>query len=178
MSEKTILIAASSGVGIYAAGEGAQLRWEFRQLYSPNWQVGLFVLLLLGVITLGAAVALTIGTGNAWLGLSFFGVCLGFSLLAWWLSRKIWRMQQRPAAELPLIAGIDFATGDIFDGAGQVWGSLSEVVFRRRMQLASSSPKLVLAKAGGELLLLKGNPFAGGIASIRAKLLSIGLREG
>ncbi|NKZ09633.1 hypothetical protein HGA11_01490 [Mycolicibacterium septicum DSM 44393] len=52
------------------------------------------------------------------------------------------------------------------DDAGQVIAPLDQVRFERRMQLGSSSPKLVASTPNGDRILKRGNPFTGGIGNL------------
>ncbi|PQP44186.1 hypothetical protein JN086_04720 [Mycolicibacterium austroafricanum] len=52
------------------------------------------------------------------------------------------------------------------DGAGEVVAPLDQVRFERRLQLTSSSPKLVAVSPCGDRVLKRGNPFGGGIGDL------------
>ena len=59
--------------------------------------------------------------------------------------------------------------------AAQQYG-LAQVQIHRKWQLGSSSPALELRWPGGSVLLVSGNPFAGGIAAIESALHAHGIR--
>ena len=52
------------------------------------------------------------------------------------------------------------------DADGTVLAPLSQVRFHNRMQLGSSSPKLVASTPNGDRILKRGNPFTGGIGNL------------
>ncbi|MCV7127935.1 hypothetical protein H7I42_11525 [Mycolicibacterium vanbaalenii PYR-1] len=52
------------------------------------------------------------------------------------------------------------------DGGGAVIAPLDQVRFERRMQLTSSSPKLVAVTPYGERIIKRGNPFGGSIGDL------------
>ncbi|ANE83037.1 hypothetical protein A7U43_18085 [Mycobacterium adipatum] len=62
------------------------------------------------------------------------------------------------------------------DGAGQIVAPLEHVRFERRMQMTSSSPKLVAVTPAGIRVLKRGNPFGGGIGDMDAVLSTAILR--
>ena len=68
------------------------------------------------------------------------------------------------------IAVFDRAAGVYLDADGRALAPLAAVTFHRRMQLGSSSPKLVAQTPGGTYVLLRGNPFTGGLGNLDAVL--------
>ena len=50
---------------------------------------------------------------------------------------------------------------------------LDQVRFARRMQIGSSSPKLVALTPGGTKVLKRGNPFDGGIGNVDEVLTAV-----
>ncbi|OBB14442.1 hypothetical protein A5731_13210 [Mycolicibacterium conceptionense] len=64
------------------------------------------------------------------------------------------------------VAVFDRARGVLIDGDGKVLAPLSQVQLARRMQLGSSSPKLVAVTPSGDRILKRGNPFNGGIGNL------------
>jgi hypothetical protein len=54
----------------------------------------------------------------------------------------------------------------LFSCAGGAVVALHDVRFQRRMQIGSSSPKLVAVMPGGMRVLKRGNPFDGGLGDV------------
>ncbi|PRC48344.1 hypothetical protein C6A85_80320 [Mycobacterium sp. ITM-2017-0098] len=52
------------------------------------------------------------------------------------------------------------------DGTGTIIAPLDQVRFERRMQMTSSSPKLVAVAPAGVYVLKRGNPFGGGVGTL------------
>ena len=123
-----------------------------------------------GAVTLTAA-AIGQGTGvplpvcAALLGV---GVAAGAIALA--TVRRIRRARLIPLRSFRPTAVFDRAAGVYLDGDGRALAPLAAVTFHRRMQLGSSSPKLVAQTPGGTYVLLRGNPFTGGLGDLDAVL--------
>ncbi|UNB97359.1 hypothetical protein H5U98_17250 [Mycolicibacterium boenickei] len=77
---------------------------------------------------------------------------------------------RRPLTGYRPVAVLDRARGVLADADGVVLAPLSHVQFARRMQLGSSSPKLVAVTPSGDRILKRGNPFNGGIGNLDAVL--------
>ncbi|MCV7368738.1 hypothetical protein CRI77_17945 [Mycolicibacterium duvalii] len=60
----------------------------------------------------------------------------------------------------------DRATRTYRNGSGEIIAPLDKVQFAKRMQIMSSSPKLVVVTPMGVRILKRGNPFSGGIGSL------------
>lgn len=84
--------------------------------------------------------------------------------------RAIRGRHARPLSEERPVAVFDRARGIFLDARGQAVAPLPQVQFQRRMQVTSSSPKLVAVTPDGKVVLAKGNPFAGGIGNLDAVL--------
>ncbi|MCB1288422.1 MAG: hypothetical protein KDB47_12135 [Mycobacterium sp.] len=64
------------------------------------------------------------------------------------------------------VAVFDRAARIYFDGDGRAVAPLGAVTFHRRLQVGSSSRKLVAHTPNGEYVLLRGNPFTGGLGDL------------
>jgi hypothetical protein len=74
------------------------------------------------------------------------------------------------------VAVIDRKLGLFSYGGGAVI-SLDQVRFERKLQIGSSSPKLVALTPGGTHVLKRGNPFDGGIGNVD-EVLTASIRRG
>ncbi len=86
--------------------------------------------------------------------------------------RRITRSRSLPVSEYQPVAVFDRAARTYCDGDGRVVAPLDSVTFQRRMQIGSSSPKLVAQTPAGTHVLLRGNPFTGGLGDLDAVLRS------
>jgi hypothetical protein len=77
---------------------------------------------------------------------------------------------RRPLDALVPVAVFDRRAGVLYDGAGTPVAPLHQVQVHRRLQLGSSSPKLVASTPSGELLLGRPNPMAGGLGDLDHQL--------
>lgn len=80
------------------------------------------------------------------------------------------RRRRRPLQSFTPVAVFDRAHRVYRDGTGAVIAPLDEVRFERRMQMTSSSPKLVAVTPAGERILKRGNPFGGDVGTLDAVL--------
>ena len=124
---------------------------------------------VLGVITLVVggfgAVALVAGVPSRALGAIFLAVGLVFAVLTFFVVRKIRRRRDQPLHQCRPVAVIDRKLG-IFSYRGGALVQLDQVRFARKLQIGSSSPKLVALTPGGTKVLKRGNPFDGGVGNI------------
>lgn len=88
------------------------------------------------------------------------GVAMTFSAM------RIRNRRLRPVTAFRPVAIFDRADRLYRDGSGEALAPLEQVRFERRMQLASSSPKLVAVTVSGEHVLKRGNPFGGSIGDL------------
>ncbi|MGU3502194.1 hypothetical protein [Mycobacterium sp. C31M] len=116
---------------------------------------GIIALLLGGVPTPVAAAVLGVGT------------LLGIGLFV--MVRSIRRRRHAPLDTFVPIAVFDRARRTYRDGTGRQV-PLDHIRIHRRMQLTSSSPKLVVTTPHGTQILKRGNPFGGGIGNLEATL--------
>lgn len=80
--------------------------------------------------------------------------------------RSARRNRQRALSTFTPLAVLDRAQRVYRDGAGHPVAPLEQVRFERRMQMTSSSPKLIAVTPWGTHLLKRGNPFGGGIGRV------------
>lgn len=100
----------------------------------------------------------------------FLAVGLVFGVATAAAMRRIKANNRRPLTDYRPVAVFDRARGVFSEADGTVLAPLSQVQFSRRMQLGSSSPKLVASTPRGDRILKRGNPFNGGIANLDAVL--------
>lgn len=98
-----------------------------------------------------------------------------FAFISWKVNAYRKKMNSKPVNELECICIIDLAAGTLLDGKQQMLAPLDQVKLNRRMQITSSSPKLVLQWHNNSLTVVEGNPFSGGIADVEKVLISKGL---
>lgn len=91
--------------------------------------------------------------------------------------RSLRRIRSAPLSDFVPVAVFDRGDGTYRDGSGQVVGKLDQVRFERRMQIGSSSPKLVAITPNGTYVLKRGNPFGGRIHGMDAVLSTAILAE-
>ena len=125
-----------------------------------------FVLGVMTVVVGGfGAVAVVTGVPSRALGAIFLAVGLVFAVLTFVVVRKIRRRRGQPLHECRPVAVIDRKLG-IFSYRGGAVVPLDQVRFARKLQIGSSSPKLVALIPGGTKVLKRGNPFDGGIGNV------------
>jgi hypothetical protein len=124
---------------------------------------------VLGVLTLVVGgfglVAFIAAMPSRALGAALTAVGLVFAVLTFFVARAIRRRRSQPLHECRPVAVIDRKLG-IFSYRGGAIVPLDQVRFARRLQIGSSSPKLVAMTPGGTHVLKRGNPFDGGIGNI------------
>ncbi len=129
--------------------------------------------LVFGGFGLAALTAIAIGRGA---GLpvpvcaTLLGVGVAAGAIALTTVRHIRRTRSVPLRDYRPVAVFDRAAAVYLDRDGHVLGPLGAVTFQRRMQLGSSSPKLVAQTPTGTYVLLRGNPFTGGLRDLDAVL--------
>lgn len=95
----------------------------------------------------------------------FLAVGLLFAGVTFAVVRTIRRRRRQPLGQCRPVAVIDRKLG-LFSYRGGALVQLDQVRFARKMQIGSSSPKLVAVTPGGTLVLKRGNPFDGGIGNV------------
>jgi hypothetical protein len=99
------------------------------------------------------------------------GVLAGIGVFV--IVRSLRRARAAPLRTTLPVAVFDRNSRLYLDGRGEVVAPLDQVRFERRMQLGSSSPKLVVSTPGGTKVLMKGNPFAGAIGNADEVLTAV-----
>jgi hypothetical protein len=127
--------------------------------------------LAVAVFVLGVVTAVVGGFGIVALSMSMTGVGSAFLALGIAVAvggafayRTFRQRRRRPLNACRSVAVIDRKLG-LFSYAGGAILPLDRVRFQRRVQLGSSSPKLVAVLPSGTRVLKRGNPFDGGIGN-------------
>lgn len=125
--------------------------------------IGAFVLGVVALVGGGfGVVAVATGAPSRALGAVFLGVGLAVAALAVVLVRKIRQRRSAPLGSCRSVAVLDRKL-NLFTVAGGTLLPLDRTHFERRMQLGSSSRKLVAVTPAGVHVLKRGNPFDGSI---------------
>jgi hypothetical protein len=125
-----------------------------------------FVLSVLTLVVGGfGVVALVAGVPSRAVGAAFVAVGAVFAAATFMVVRTIRRRRNQPLHQCRPVAVIDRKLGLFSYGGGAVV-PMDQVRFVRRMQIGSSSPKLVALTPGGTQVLKSGNPFDGGIGNV------------
>jgi hypothetical protein len=138
---------------------------------------GLTVLaFVLGVLTLVVAgfgaVTVVAAVPSRALGAVFLAVGVIVGAATYAVVRKIRQRRNRPLHQCRPVAVIDRKIGLFSYGGGAVV-PLDQVRFARKLQIGSSSPKLVAQTPGGTKVLKRGNPFDGGVGNVDEVLTAI-----
>jgi hypothetical protein len=122
-----------------------------------------------GVVTLvfgGFGAVSLVAAVPAWLGIGFLAVGVVAAAATAAVVRRIQRTRSIPVESYRPVAVFDRAARVYRDADGGVVAPLDAVTFHRRLQLGSSSPKLVAETPSGAYVLLRGNPFTGGLGDL------------
>ncbi|HBX52942.1 MAG TPA: hypothetical protein DEH02_17900 [Bacteroidales bacterium] len=166
--------ASSSGTEVFESGKKLYLLKKPAQWTS----VALFVTGLVSAILLVNGIIMFISnSGTAVTGLVLLLLGLIILFAAFLIMRHRAKINRIPANELPCICIFDFEKDMLIDGTGKVVCPISSVRLARSFQLASSSPSLVLKWENKSLLLVKGNPFSGGINAVERFLIEKGVQR-
>lgn len=119
----------------------------------------------------GALSLAAIGTGHdagprAGLSGALLAAGVAAAALSAVMLRRIRRNRSVPLSGYRPVAVFDRAARTFFDGDGRAVAPLDSVTFHRRIQLGSSSPKLVAHTPAGVYVLLRGSPFTGGLGDL------------
>lgn len=136
---------------------------------------------VLGVATIVVGgfgvVALVAGAPSRLLGWVFVGAGVVAAALTALVVRSIRARRNQALGQCRPVAVIDRKLG-LFSYRGGALVQLDQVRFERRLQIGSSSPKLVAVTPGGTLIIKRGNPFDGGIANVDEILTSVSAGSG
>jgi hypothetical protein len=125
-----------------------------------------FVLGVLAVVVGGfGLVAVVADTPSRAAGAALVAFGSLFAAGAYATFRKFRRRRSQPLHECRPVAVIDRKLG-IFSYGGGAIVPLDQVRFARKLQIGSSSRKLVAVTPGGTHVLKRGNPFDGGIGNV------------
>lgn len=132
-----------------------------------------FVLGLLTIVVgVFGVVALILAAPSRALGAVFVAVGVVLAILTFVVVRKMRRRRSQPLHECRPVAVLDRKLG-LFSYRGGALVQLDQVRFARKLQIGSSSPKLVALTPGGPQTLKRGNPFDGGIGNVDELLTAV-----
>jgi hypothetical protein len=132
-----------------------------------------FVLGLLTVVAVGfGVVTLILGAPSRALGSALVAAGVVFAGVVFVVVRKMRRRRRQPLHECRPVAVLDRKLG-LFSYRGGALVQLDQVRFARKLQIGSSSPKLVALTPGGPQTLKRGNPFDGGIGDVDQVLTAV-----
>jgi hypothetical protein len=123
-----------------------------------------FVLGIVALILIGFGAVALVGLSAA-VGAAFLAVGVVVAAGVGLAVRTFRRRRAQPLNACKSVAVIDRKLG-LFSYAGGPILPLDQVRFERRMQIGSSSPKLVAVLPGSTRVLKRGNPFDGGIGDV------------
>lgn len=173
-----VKLAESSGTIIYDSGNKL-----FISKKPAQWiTTALFVTGLLSFIFIVNGVLQLFVFKNAQNATSTIGIvllALGtiFSLIVWRILAYRKKINFIPFEKLKNICVIDFTNNNLLDSNNNILTSLDTVTMKRKMQLASSSPKLILNWNKKSIVLVKGSPFSGGVSAVERALISKGIKN-
>jgi hypothetical protein len=110
------------------------------------------------------------------LGAVFLAVAALAGVVLWLIIKFVRRRHAAPLGALPVLVIFDVPAGQLCSGTGQPVAPLSDVQLGHRFQIGSSSRALEVRWSGGSVVLVRGNPFAGGIGPIESALQARGIR--
>ncbi|WP_234788817.1 hypothetical protein [Mycolicibacterium iranicum] len=136
-------------------------------------QILVFVLLVItlvfGGFGLATLVMTVVGTPSgvpAAISAALFGVGGVAAVGMAYGARSQRRRRLAPLQSYRPVAVFDRSQRTFIDAEGRSVARLDEVRVERRMQIGSSSPKLVVITPAGEWVLMRGNPFGGSIGNL------------
>ncbi|MDO0977048.1 hypothetical protein [Mycolicibacterium frederiksbergense] len=166
LAEQGGLVVAEDGPHVLVIDRGSGLT-----------QIAAFVLLVITLVFGGFGVVSTsMALGGAEnnpplvVGLVILAVGIAAAAALVFTVRSLRRIRSAPLSAFVPVAVFDRSDGTYRDGVGQVVGRLDQVRFEKRMQIGSSSPKLVAVTPHGAYVLKRGNPFGGRIHGMDAVL--------
>lgn len=166
LAEQGGLVVAEDGPHVLVIDRGSGLT-----------QVAAFVLLVILLVFGGfGIVSISMALGDAQnnppllVGLAILAVGIAAAAALVFTVRSLRRIRSAPLSAFVPVAVFDRSDGTYRDGVGQVVGRLDQVRFEKRMQIGSSSPKLVAVTPHGAYVLKRGNPFGGRIHGMDAVL--------
>ncbi|CAJ1583568.1 hypothetical protein [[Mycobacterium] wendilense] len=170
MSDAEPRVLADTG-GLVVTDDGRRVVVIDRQTGPAS--VLAFVLGVLAAVSLGFGVVALLGSVVAAPAAAGFIVAgLLAAAATWWLARRVLVRRSQPLGHCHPAAVLDRKLG-LFSSSGGALMPLNEVRFERRLQLTSSSPKLVAVTPNGTRVLKRGSPFDGGIGDVHDVLNAV-----
>lgn len=170
-------LASASGIVIHEDG----LKLYISKIPARWTSTFLFITGLLAVILLINGILQLFVFRNtensSGIGIILLGTGIFFTILFWRVRIFQKKKNATPFHELEKIAVIDLGNNNLLDGQQHILTPLNRTYLRRKMQISSSSPELILEWENGSLSLVHGNPFSGGVAAIEKVLQSKGIRK-
>lgn len=173
-----IKLAESSGTVIYDSGNKLYISQKPSQWTTTGLFVtGLlsFILIANGILQLFVFKSVNSSFSAAGIILSLLGIF--FIFIFWRILTHRKKINAIPFDKLKTICVIDFTNNNLLDSEQTILSSLDNVKLDRKMQFASSSPALIFKWNKNKLLLVKGSPFAGGVAAVEGALISKGINS-
>jgi hypothetical protein len=165
------IIAESSGVSLRERdGRLMIVDHGCAWVYTFGFVLGLIAFLMLANGIIQVALLATGNEGLLAFGLiaTAVGVMLGFALK--WVAGIPKKRRAAPAEQLRVVAVLDPTSGMMSDARGVAIAPLSEVAVGYAFNFASSSRSLVARWPGGQIMLARGNAFAGGTGALHDAL--------
>lgn len=119
-----------------------------------------------GLVAVFSATAGAPMAGSGPLGAGILGIAVVSGAALIFAVKDARNRRLRSLTTLTPVAVFDRAQRTYRDGSGQIVAPLDQVQFTKRMQIASSSPKLVAVTPAGVRILKRGNPFGGGLGAL------------
>ena len=119
-----------------------------------------------GLVSLLPAAIGGVSGGSPWLGVTLLAVGGAAATVLYISAKALRRRRSRPLSSFTPLAVFDRADRVYRDGTGAVVAPLDQVRFEHRMQVTSSSAKLVAVTPWGTRILKRGNPFGGSVGNL------------
>ncbi len=169
------ILAEGSGYILHEHGPIVRLsNRELGEWTLPYW----FALAWSGTAFVGFVVACAMLIAGESGALIAVAVCGGISAvigpIALLIHRMLRRKNERPIAELPIVAEFDRARNEFRDGSGNVIAPLTATQLRVAFLFTSSGKGLRAVYPGGQRMIAKSDVFAGGFDDIFTALRRLG----
>ena len=170
MSQDVVLARASGVKLVERQGHILVVNEGTGWVNTATFVVGLFTFIL--VVNGSIQLALSVSGQGGELGLAIalwiVGGMSAAALVA--LARFARRKEKASPEELGVRLDFNLHAGSLCDGQGRVLAPLAHLRLQHKLQMGSSSPALVAVFPGGTALIVRGNPFGGGIGPIEREL--------
>ena len=165
-------LAMSCGTAIYQDGQTVYVL----HVGGNALAVARFVTALIALLALLVGVLLattqSIAAGAVGLG----GACLAACLFVVFGKIRAQRLARSPLT-LPRYVTIDLSTQEVRDYQGQLLGPLAAARLKFVFQATSSSKAVALSLPGTQIVIARGNPFAGDTGLLIDALVRLGVRS-